>query len=354
MHVRLVTWDDDPPRGGQGVYVRELRSALQHRGIVVSTVAGRGEFAVAYPHVVGHEALDMSLWLNRNLTAVLSNSPDLLQISGGPGGLLLLRRVNVPVVYCAYHTYIQAHRWPSPRRSLGLLEARAYRLASRVAAISPSTADAVARLGVNPSRIVVIPPGVRPLPGTGSVDKEPGRMLFVGRLERDKGPLDAIAAMSLVIDSVPGATGYIVGEGSLDQEVAKTATDKSAGRVRYLGTLSDVELARQYQLAQVVLVPSRYEGLNLVALEARAAGAVVVGYDVTGLRDSIGRYGSLVQPGDVVALAKACARLLTNQKLLAERAAESTEAVLRDHSWEQCAKSFEDLYREASSDAFHR
>jgi glycosyltransferase involved in cell wall biosynthesis len=348
VHVRLLTWDDDPPHGGQGVFVRELRTALERRGVVVSTIAGRGASAVAYRRVLGHEALDMSLWANTHRDRLLEGRPDVIQISGGPGGLLVLRRLGIPVVYAAYHTYRQAHAWPSARRALGVVEARAYRRAWRVAAISASTAEAVRAMGVDSSRLVVIPPGVRPLSAGGAVRREPGRMLFVGRLEADKGPVDAVEAMARVADCVPGAVGYVAGDGSLAGELRHRAA-ASGGRVRFLGAVSDEELARQYGRAEVVVLASRYEGLNLVALEARAAGAVVVGYDVTGLRDSIGPYGVLVPAGDVAGLAAACGRLFAHRGLLAEMAAASLEAVRRDHSWDRCAESFEVLYRQAGA-----
>ena len=51
-----------------------------------------------------------------------------------------------------------------------------------------------------------------------------------------------------------------------------------------------------------------YEGLGLVALEAQAAGAVVVGCDVDGLRDAVAEPSVLVAPGDAAALVRALRR----------------------------------------------
>ena len=90
----------------------------------------------------------------------------------------------------------------------------------------------------------------------------------------------------------------------------------------------------QFRRAEVVLVPSAFEGLGLVPLEAMAAGTAVVGYDVVGLHDTVGRRGELVAHGDVAALAAACRRLLvdsTRREQLVE-AAQAPEAVRKERS----------------------
>src|SRR5205807_2113913 len=79
----------------------------------------------------------------------------------------------------------------------------------------------------------------------------------------------------------------VAGAGGLDSRVRAAAAAAPGGGVEVLGAVSDEELWRQYARAAVVLMPSRYEGLGLVALEAMGAGCAVVGYDVSGLRDAL-------------------------------------------------------------------
>jgi len=339
----LATYDDDPPEGGQGVHVRGLRTALIARGVEVCTVAGRGAHAIAYPRILRRAPLDFSLSLSRDPSPLLRDRPDVVHAQGGPGGVLLLprRALPVPLVYTAHHTYIQAY--PSrraPQRLLAPLERRAYMRAAAVLAVSPSTASAVRAMGV--AHVEVVPPGidVDALAAPGESRRDPRLMLFVGRLEPEKGPLDAVAAMRAVAEQTPGAHGVVVGRGRLDAQVRAAA----GGAVDVRGAVPDEELRDLYARATVLLMPSRYEGLGMVALEAMAAGAAVVGYDVTGLRDAAGAHGILVPPGDVAALVSAARSLLDDPARRADLAQEARAHVADEYSWARAAQHVEQVY----------
>lgn len=347
LHVELVSWDDDPPVGGQGVYMRELRHALQDRNIKVTSRSGRGDFAVSYPRITGRGHLDMSVRLNVSAGVLLKPQPDVVQLSGGPGGLQLLRRLPVPTVYVAHHTHRQSTGWRTVRELFSRLERRSYEIAQKVAAVSPSTAEAVVAMGIPRSQVVVIPLGVRIQEGDAheNIEREPGRMLFVGRFEPEKRPLDAVAAMDLVAQTTSEARGVVVGSGRLSRRVEEEVA-KTSGRVTVLGSLSDDEVVREYLRAQIVFMPSAFEGLGLVALEAMAYGAFVIGYDVDGLRDSIGDRGRLVPVRDVRALARTARELLQDPDRLADLADAARNEVRRERSWARCAEQFEQLYRD--------
>jgi D-inositol-3-phosphate glycosyltransferase len=168
-------------------------------------------------------------------------------------------------------------------------------------------------------------------------------MLFVGRLEPEKGPLDAIDAMQRVMTELPSARGLLVGTGSLEGTVrARTGADD---RISLRSHLSDDELAAEYRRAQVVLMPSQFEGLGLVAIEAMAAGAAVVGYDVVGLRDTIGINGGLVPAGHVAELASLCRQLLQDDERREDVTGRAAADVRERYSWDRCAAEFEELYR---------
>jgi glycosyltransferase involved in cell wall biosynthesis len=342
MRVRLVTWDDDPPVGGQGVYAGELRAALSERGVDVSTVAGRGSHAVHYRRITGRGHIDMSIQLNADPRLLLAGEPDLVHVSGGPGGLQLVRRLPVPIVFTAHHTYWQAHGRLRLQRALSPLEAAGYRRAAAVAAVSEATAQAVIGLGVPSQQVQVIAPGVRLRNPGATVERESGSMLFVGRLEPEKGPLDALEAMRRVIEARPTARGLLVGAGSLE-DVVRAHADAD-DRITLRSHLSDEELATEYHRAQVLLMPSEFEGLGLVALEAMAAGAAVVGYDVVGLRDTIGANGTLVPAGHVAEMAAACRRMIENDSLREELTGRAAIDVSERYSWNRCAAEFEELY----------
>jgi glycosyltransferase involved in cell wall biosynthesis len=317
--------------------------ALRRRGHEVTTVAGRGAHAQRYPRFTGRAPLDFSIHLNRRPGLITATSPDVVHALGGPGGVLLLRRLDAPLVYTANHTYRIAHGRGSLRRILSPLEARAYRRAARVLAISTSTAAAVRGLGVPLDRIEVLPPGVD-VPATPPASREAVRLLFAGRWEAEKGVLAAIAVMRDVIARRPGTTGVVVGGGSQENDVRRLGA--AAPGVEVAGRVDEARLTVEYARAAIVLLPSQYEGLGLVALEALAQGAVVVGYDVDGLRDAVADGGLLVRPGDHPAMVQACLGLIDDPRRCDELAYAGRERVRAAHSWERIGRRLEEVYEE--------
>jgi glycosyltransferase involved in cell wall biosynthesis len=343
--VTMVSYDDDPPLGGQGVVVHAMRAALQKRDVPVHTISGRGENAIAVARRTGRAPLDLSLQLNRYPRIMLRAAPDVVHAHGGPGGVLIWKRIDVPIVYTAHHTYRQAHTRGSVKRLLAGVEARGYRQAAMVLPVSRSTANSLLEMGIPASRIEVLPNGVDIVDVPG-VEHEDGRVLFVGRLEREKGVLDALSVFGELAATVPGMRGVVVGGGSLEAEVRR-AVAAAGGRLEYLGSLDRAALHREYARAAVVVMPSRFEGLGMVALEAQSAGTPVVGYDVDGLRDAVRGGGVLVPAGDMPALRDAVATLLVDSGRRSELGQHGREAMRAEQSWDSVAARLEEIYSAA-------
>src|ERR1700694_908191 len=343
--VTMVSYDDDPPLGGQGVVVHSMREALTKRGNRVHTIAGRGDNAIAVARRTGRAPLDLSLQLNRYPQIMLRASPDIVHAHGGPGGVLIWKALDVPLVYTAHHTYRQAHARGSVKRLLAGVEARSYRRAAMVLPVSRSTANSLLEMGIPASRIQVLPNGVDVI-DVPDVDHEDGRFLFVGRLEREKGIIDALSALRALAETVPGMRGVVVGAGGLEAEVRRAAAH-SRGRIEYLGSLDRAALQREYARAAVVIMPSRFEGLGMVALEAQSACAPVVGYDVDGLRDAVRGGGVLVPSGDVGALRDAVAALLNDRARRIEVGERGRDAMRAEQSWDAVAARLEEIYAAA-------
>jgi len=343
IRVTFASYDDDPAVGGQGVVLHGTRNALRRDGVHVHTVSGRGQNQVSYPRRTGRAPLDFSLQVNRNRLILYRDAPDLIHAFGGPGGVLIWRRLLLPLVYTAHHTYRQAYARRHLKRALGPLEARAYRRAAMVLAVSPSTASAVHAMGVAASRIEVIPPGIDTPPVDGSVH-EPGRILFVGRLEAEKGIDDALGVMRALVADDATVRGAVIGAGRLAGH-ARAAAAASRGRIEFLGSVDAPTLRSELAKAALVLMPSRYEGIGLVGLEALASGTPVVGYDVAGLRDAVSDGGMLVASGDRQALRAQAARLLAEPARAAELAARGRERIRREHAWSDIAARLHEIYR---------
>ena len=135
----------------------------------------------------------------------------------------------------------------------------------------------------------------------------------IGRLAHQKGQDLLLAIWPDVRARVPGARLLLAGDGPERAHLEAAATDG----VSFLGTLDDV--GGVYAAADIVVTPSRWEGLSFVVLEALASGRSVVATDVDGMREAIGpgpdAPGVVVAPEDAAALTEAIAARLGDPEL---------------------------------------
>jgi glycosyltransferase involved in cell wall biosynthesis len=218
-------------------------------------------------------------------------------------------------------------------------------------ALSRAERDLLARIGVDPARVSVLPNAVD-LSGYAAapppVAARPPLVLFIGQLVPRKG-FDLLArAMPAVLRAVPEARFVLVshnrsGEAELRALIAAGGV---GDRVELLGRVSEAEKLRLLGEAAVVAAPSRYEGFGIPLIEAMAAGAPVVTTDVTAGNEVIahGRNGLLTPYGDVDALAAAIARLLRDRELGARLAAAGRPEAFARYSADHLAAELEELY----------
>jgi glycosyltransferase involved in cell wall biosynthesis len=173
------------------------------------------------------------------------------------------------------------------------------------------------------------------------------RFLFAGRLNEQKGLdhlLRAFAAMRhpAMLD--------VVGEGTSAEHFRLLASQLGiSDRVSWHGQITQHELVNYYQSATCVVVPSRDEGLGLVAAEALLCETPVIAFRSGGLVDVIedGVTGVLVTPGDTAQLASALDEVMDAPDRHAALAAEGRRFVLRTFSPEATASRYADIYRRA-------
>jgi glycosyltransferase involved in cell wall biosynthesis len=152
-------------------------------------------------------------------------------------------------------------------------------------------------------------------------------VVCAGRVTRQKGQDVLLAAWCFVRARCPDAQLAIVGDGDLLSELCRGASDG----VRFVPTVADIR--PWFAAADVVALPSRWEGLPLTALEAGAMGRPVVGCAVAGLIEIVTpQVGCLVPPENPAALADALARRLTEPALAQ---AEGRSAAARAEQFDQ-------------------
>jgi glycosyltransferase involved in cell wall biosynthesis len=189
--------------------------------------------------------------------------------------------------------------------------------AARVVVQNPEDRDALAALGVERERIVLIGgSGVDtahfaplPPPEGGEVT-----VALVARMLRDKGVLDAVAAVRQ-LRARGVAVKLLLAGGTDPDNPGSLAEDElaalgAAPGVEWLGAVADVRTV--WRRAAIAVLPTTYgEGLPRALLEAAACARPIVAYDVPGCREIVrpGVTGRLVPPRDVAALAEAIAAL---------------------------------------------
>jgi len=201
------------------------------------------------------------------------------------------------------------------------------------------------------ARVAVVPNAV-PLPALAPAEAAvPGRILFLGRLERAKGVFDLLEAGARIVRTASGPSPLRLvfgGEGDVQALRRRAAELGIAERIELLGWVGpdrrDAELAK----ASVFCLPSHAEGLPMSMLEAMAARKAVVATRVGGIPEAVrdGVDGLLVPPRDEKALAAALARLLQDAALRETLAGHARVTIEQHYSTEVVCGQLSAIYRE--------
>jgi glycogen synthase len=205
-------------------------------------------------------------------------------------------------------------------------------------------------LAVEPSlagRTSVIENGISPLPlERGQV--VPGRVLCIGRLVEQKNFDLVLRALAQVVSERPLAHLVIAGDGPERSALEALAADLEVlSRVTFLGAVTHGDVAGLIAGAQVVALPSRFEGQPLVALEAGAGGRPLISTAVDGLASVVidGVTGLIVPPDDVAALAAGLGRLVGDPDLCDRLGAAARSRVSDEFGFDRCVDAYVELYR---------
>jgi alpha-1,3-rhamnosyl/mannosyltransferase len=270
-------------------------------------------------------------------------------------------RIDIPVVPVVYDLSFIRYPDAHPAARLRAMEplAREIVAAPMVHTISKFSASEITNVfGIERSRIVVTYPGVAPVfqAQTRLCQTRLRRFgliggcyaLTVATLEPRKNLRTLVDAYSRLAAAeraqmplcIVGPRGW--GDIALPAQSRELEQERS---LRFLGYVSDAELANLYAGARVMLYPSLYEGFGMPVIEAMACGTPVVVSATSSLPEAVGGWGRLVHPLDVDAWTSELRRAADDVDYANEEAALERRAHALSFSWQQAAKETLQMYR---------
>ncbi|MBO0864484.1 MAG: glycosyltransferase family 4 protein [Mycobacterium sp.] len=388
MKILMVSWEYPPVViGGLGRHVHHLSTALAAAGheVVVLSRRPSGTDPSTHPssdeihegvRVIAaaqdpHEftfADDMMAWtlamghaMTRTGLSIRTGDgawrPDVVHAHDwlvAHPAIALAESYDVPMVSTIHATEAGRHSgWVAGRlsRQVHAVESWLVRESDSLITCSASMRDEITELfGPGLAETTVIRNGIDAArwpfasrrPRTG-----PPELLYVGRLEYEKGVHDAIAALPRIRRTHPGTTLTIAGEGTqydwLVEQVRKHRVRKAT---TFVGRLDHAELLAALHRADAAVLPSHYEPFGLVALEAAAAGTPLVTSNIGGLGEAVinGETGMSCPPGDVARLARAVRTVLDDPAAAQRRARAARERLTSDFDWHTVAEETAQVY----------
>ncbi|MEU7056147.1 glycosyltransferase [Streptomyces sp. NPDC046197] len=283
--------------------------------------------------------------------------PDLVHAHSAKAGLAgrLAVRGRIPTVF-------QPHAWSfeavgGVTAGLALKWERwGARWAARVLCVSEAERATGVRAGIA-GRWTVVPNGIdpehfRPAPADtvraglaplAGIHPAAPLAVCVGRLCRQKGQDVLLRAWDTVARRLPEARLVLVGDGP-DRDRLRESAPRS---VLFAGAVADA--SPWYQAADLVVLPSRWEGMALAPLEAMGCGRAVLVTDVDGARESLPPSFAarcLVPPENPTALAGAVTELLLDPLLRESLGNQARHHVLSTHDVRHTAEAVADVYRD--------
>ncbi|RME44186.1 MAG: glycosyltransferase family 1 protein [Caldilineae bacterium] len=395
--------------GGMNVYVKELTTELDRRGITVDVFTRSQEPGTPVVHgVLGERSrvIHVPAGPERpyNKNKVYDHLPEFVEhvrarairenlqydilhshywLSGLAARSLRCIWGGTPIIQM-FHTLgeMKNRIAQTPAERETPLRIRSERdivhFADRLIAATPVEKNDLTTLyDADPAKIDIIPPGVnlrlfRPLPRDEALRKigvpQGHKMiLFVGRIQPLKGIDSLIRAMALVLRRYPELKNHLCisiigGDPNPDSELEQAELERLhalkeelgiGDLVTFLGAKDQNTLAHYYSAAQMVVMPSHYESFGMVAIEAMACATPVIASDVGGLTYTVedGFNGYLVPRKDHAALADKIGLLLRYPRLR-DQLGEQAHRWVERFSWAHIADEILTVYQKTVQEKY--
>jgi glycosyltransferase involved in cell wall biosynthesis len=177
-------------------------------------------------------------------------------------------------------------------------------------------------------------------------------ILFMGRLNPIKGPDLLLQAFALAHNCIPEFHLVFAGpdEGMKSILIQLAEENDISNYVHFLGYVTDSEKTAAYQMASLLVVPSRQEAMSIVALEAAACGTAVMLTDQCGFSEVKSICSDFEISADVSGISNGLIKLLSNQEKLKHDAKLLRDFVIKRYEWDSLGYMYIELYKKILAD----
>ncbi|WP_297527240.1 glycosyltransferase family 4 protein [Thiohalobacter sp.] len=341
------------PTDGIGRYLREILrhvAKIQHEWILYTPT--RTDAIIDLPNVTikgahrrGMNRVVQQVWVQSVLPVCAFR--DNVDVFWGPSHRLPIGLPRSIATVVTIHDLVWRHAPETMARFAHTMERllmpAAIRRADRILAVSSHTAKDIGTEYPSASGKLMVTPLAATVVGDCGEDVNHSRpfghryALFVGTLEPRKNLRRLIQAFSLIQPRlhfpmklvIAGAKGW--GGVELEGMIKKLGLE---GEIVLMGRVDDSKLFSLYRHAEMLIMPSLYEGFGLPAVEAMNAGTPVIGSNLASLPEVIGRGGLYVNPFSVESIADRILELANDERLRAALAKAAKDQARR-FSWDR-------------------
>jgi teichuronic acid biosynthesis glycosyltransferase TuaC len=388
LHVLTLTpfypSDGDEVRG---CFVAETLREIERLGasstvIAVDSIYHRSRKAntrfpaqwIRYPHLPGNFGLSTAGWflassLSRRIEQIHGHSPihaihAHAALPCGHAAAILSRRLGIPFIVTIHGLDVfnncfkqgTAARWRNQRSR------EVYQRAKVVVCISQKiqrllndgmSEKVAAEVVYNGTDTKLFSPAneSKDLQGEDLPRARAAKILIVGNLLAGKGHELLLKAVAQIKDSHPGIECDLIGEGADRERFAQVAEQLGiASQVHFLGRRSRAEVAEAMRQCTIFVLPSRYEGLGCVYLEAMASGKVAIGCYGQGIDEIIrhGENGWLILVDGVTELVEGLKTLVADNNLRSRIGETARKTILSGLTLSHQAEKLMSIYERAA------
>lgn len=256
------------------------------------------------------------------------------------------------------HGFPRGFNRPIRKAYFNLIGKETLRKATKIISVSRMVAHEFRAIGVSEKKMTIVPNGIdleeyKQLPTEDlfrkrlNIEEDEKIVLTIGRLEKIKGFQYLIRALPSIIEEV-GSTKLVIAGPEFNygvrlKKLAKEAKVKD--HVIFYGPINGKEKLEAFSAANIVAVPSLYEGFGMLLLEAMAAGKPLVATNTGAAPELIqnGKNGILANLGDAEDLAGKVIKLLSDDRLMSFISLESRRTV-EAFDWGKVSEHVHKLY----------